>query len=56
MWLYSLFYLAIIRLLPLPYGHGREVGKHMDSFTGFVVAVAAGIVAYCICKWLDSNA
>ena len=35
-----------------PILHGREV-RLMDVVSTFLLSVAAGIVAYYICKWLD---
>ena len=37
-----------------PILHGREV-RLMDVVSTFLLSVAAGIVAYYICKWLDEQ-
>jgi capsular polysaccharide biosynthesis protein len=33
----------------------REEVKTLEIIIGFVVSVAAGIVSYYICKWLDRH-
>ena len=45
---------VIIFVLPPLYWYEKGVVS-MDPFTSFIVAVMAGIVACCICKWLDSG-
>lgn len=30
-------------------------GVHVDGVISFIVSVVAGIIAYYICKWLDSK-
>lgn len=32
----------------------RRGGEDMQEVVSFVMAVAAGVVSYYICKWLDS--
>ena len=43
----------VIAVSPCP-STGKEV-KHMSTMMSFVLSVAAGIVSYYICKWLDEQ-
>lgn len=42
-------------LLITPSVTGKEVKIGMEIFLSFVVSVAAGVVSYYICKWLDRH-
>ena len=44
---------GIIYLLATPF-RKRKGGENMQEVISFVMAVAAGVVSYYICKWLDS--
>lgn len=45
---------GIIFLLPFKSWQQEEVGV-LDTFISFIVSVAAGIISYYICKWLDRH-
>lgn len=45
---------AIIFLLPPLDWYGKGV-NYVELFISFVISVAASIVAYYVCKWLDSD-
>ena len=43
-------------LLPFPKSGNRKGVALVDiTITGFLVSVAASVVAYYVCKWLDSH-
>ena len=44
----------ILITLPPP-DRQKKGGVSMGDFSSFLLAVVAGIVAYYICKWLDSE-
>ena len=49
----SLCYTGTAALLRSP-SRGKEVESHMDNLIAFFQTVAAEVVAYYLCKWLDS--
>lgn len=44
---------GIIYLLATTHSGNRGEVKKLEVFSSFVLAVAAGVVSYYICKWLD---
>ena len=51
--LYQTFVRVIIIVLSLP--PTQEGGEIMSIIIAFLISVAAGVVSYYICKWLDRN-
>ena len=47
-----MFYIMTLLPQPLAYAKGGEI---MELVTSFFVSVAAGIISYYICKWLDRH-
>ena len=43
-----------MNMLPISDQKWKEV-KALEIITSFLVSVAAGLVTYCICKWLDRH-
>lgn len=53
MFLFSLVYAIIFPLPPLDW-YGKGV-NYVELFISFIISVMASIVAYYVCKWLDSD-
>ncbi len=51
--LYRTFVRVIIIMLSLP--PTQEGGEIMSIIIAFLISVAAGVVSYYICKWLDRD-
>ena len=46
---------GILFLPPFLHPGSRKEVEAMDIFTSVLVSVAADVITYCICKWLDRH-